>query len=113
MVLADEVNRACLRSALPHFFVEAHLRPDLQAVEIRVDDAVSMEVDEPPARRFDPAITLVRVELRDLSVAWNLVGLQMAPAHARVVFELPANGVERIANGDIHSAQEAQEKNEE
>src|SRR3990170_8053404 len=53
MVLAHHVHRARLRPPLSRFLIEAHLGADLQPVEVCVQHAVPVEIDQPAVRGLD------------------------------------------------------------
>jgi len=55
MVLADNVDRARLRSVLAHILCKAHLCTDLPICRNPRPPAVAVEIDEPAVGRFDPA----------------------------------------------------------
>ena len=96
-MLADDHHGARLGSLVAHLLGEAYLRADLELVEISVDDAVAMKIDESPIGRDELAVVHVGEELGDAAMGRHLVTLDLASLTPDEVLQLPPHRVEGVS----------------
>ena len=104
MVFAERHHGTRLRasSALGVLRDKANLVADGELVEPIIGDAVAVEVELGAIGGQDEAAILLGEQVRDPTVVGYRMQLYIAALFANVIFEQPAHGIERIANGDMH-----------
>jgi len=80
---------------------KTHLVSDGQLVETATGDAVTMEIDLGAIGGHDEAAILLGKQARDPPMIGYCMQLHIAAPLANVVFEQPAHGVKRVADGDM------------
>ena len=74
---------------------------DCERSELSVDDAVAMEINLIAICCFDEPIILLGHKLGDAALVGAVVVFNVAPLAADVVLQLPASGVEHVADRDM------------
>src|SRR5512146_1310535 len=83
-VAADRRDGAGLRPIVSLFLRETHFHPHLQVFEMRLQDAVAVEVDLSPLGRLEEAVAGLREDLPDTRMRQSLVGLDFPAPEADV-----------------------------
>jgi len=89
MVLAFYVHATGLRPLISVCFSKMDTGTGMQAVEIRIDDTVSVKIDFPPIMGLDPAMVLFRYEPANLAMGFGCVLFHIAVVATIVVLQLP------------------------
>ena len=59
MVLADQVNRTCLRPGIAPRLIKAHLVAYLQLIKVGIDHTVAVKIDIAAIGAIDASIVLI------------------------------------------------------
>ena len=100
MVLAEHNHSARLRAsgAFGVLRDKTYLVPDAELFKAAVRDTVAVKVDLGAVNRGDKTAILIGKQARDAPVVGDRVQLHLAAPLANMVFERPADGIERVPN---------------
>lgn len=103
MVLAEHNHGACLQAsgAFGALRDKTYLVTDAELFKAAVRDTVTVKVDLAAVNRGDEAAILIGKQARNAPVVGDRVQLHLAAPLANMVFEQPADGIERVPNRDI------------
>lgn len=102
MVLPNNIHGACLWTLLTLFFREPNFPADFEVVEVRVQNAVAMEIDLPFLGCFDETEAILAIYRHDLTVQRHGMRFHIAPNPALMIFELTRDRLEGITQRDAH-----------
>lgn len=80
---------------------KAYLIADSELVEPAIRDAVAVEIDLGAVGGQNEAAILLGEQTRDPAMIGHRMQLYLATLFANIIFEQPADGIERVANGDM------------
>jgi hypothetical protein len=79
---------------------EAHLIADRELVERSAHDTIASEIDFTAVGGRNEPVVLLREQPDYATVIGQAVQLDFAPMNTCVILDLPAGGIEGVANGD-------------
>jgi hypothetical protein len=100
VTLANQAHCACLRALVALLLDETDFRADGQALEIPIDDGVTVKVDFTTVDRFDESVIFPSHEFRNSAMALPDVLLYLTTHMALHVFDLTHRCVESLPDRD-------------
>jgi len=91
-----------LWTGIAAFLHEAHRGTQLQLFELSRSNAVPVEIQCSAIAGLDTPVSRKRIELGDAAGGGFVVSLDVVSAYSLEIFELTADGSERVSNCDVH-----------